>query len=365
LFAGRSNRIGFSAECINYCGRDRLLPQIQEINIHSGLKNAEVLPCMPDTFEPDYEHVEIFIVYTFAIKMKSMKEILLVIVNLAIPWFLVAQATFQNTLADQLGGIKQEDNAYYILGNYSIFREDTHKEFTEKNVRKLKNKYAESGAETYSSPTLKEENLVIRRKESDKSNTPVYRSYYLINHHDATTVIGFYSTDYQDTLREYEFIRISLANQIPASVYISDPVKKLEFAGRTQDIGGACQLMNVNDIQCPHSGELNWALHENLPAAQKALDNQYRIVKNRNMSTILSEDMVDVVFEGKATQAKKIVLKVSVPKIVTGGSNELVVYFVAEEIRGRFVSCVLSHYTDERLTADGVPVFLGMVMKVK
>lgn len=36
-----------------------------------------------------------------------MKTVLLVIVNLVFPWFLVGQATFQNTLTDQLGGINR------------------------------------------------------------------------------------------------------------------------------------------------------------------------------------------------------------------------------------------------------------------
>ena len=30
-----------------------------------------------------------------------------------------------------------------------------------------------------------------------------------------------------------------------------------------------------------------------------------------------------------------------------GGSNELIVYYVMAEIRGRYIACVLSHYSDE------------------
>jgi len=170
--------------------------------------------------------------------------------------------------------------------------------------------------------------------------------------------------EYQDTLKEYQFIDLQLAKKIPASVYVDNPVDKFDFAGRSIEVSGACQWMNVNVVQCPRSGEMNWALHENMEAAQKAIDNQFHLTKSRDMSSIISEETVDVVFEGKATKAKKVLLKVKVPKFVTGGSNELIIYYVAEEIRGRFMSCVLSHYSDERLTENGVPGFLSMFLKV-
>jgi hypothetical protein len=47
-----------------------------------------------------------------------------------------------------------------------------------------------------------------------------------------------------------------------------------------------------------------------------------------------------------------------------GGSNELIVYYVAEEIRGRFVSCVMSHYDIDPLTESGLPALPGKVMKL-
>jgi len=80
---------------------------------------------------------------------------------------------------------------------------------------------------------------------------------------------------------------------------------------------------------------------------------------------VLSNETVDIQFEGQPTTAKRIRVKIQVPKFVTGGSNELIVYYVAAEVRGRFVGCVLSHYSNDPLTENGVPALLAKVMKVE
>jgi hypothetical protein len=110
---------------------------------------------------------------------------------------------------------------------------------------------------------------------------------------------------------------------------------------------------------------MNFAYHEDLENAKKAIANQFLFTRDQSMNSILEEKEVDVIFEGKETKAKRIILKVKIPKILIGGSNKLVVYYVAEEIRGYNVSCVMSHYDNDVHSDKELPALLEKIMKLK
>jgi hypothetical protein len=46
-----------------------------------------------------------------------------------------------------------------------------------------------------------------------------------------------------------------------------------------------------------------------------------------------------------------------------GGSNVLVVYYVTGKVRGKFVTCVLSHYEDDK-GANKLPPLLSEVLEL-
>jgi hypothetical protein len=39
--------------------------------------------------------------------------------------------------------------------------------------------------------------------------------------------------------------------------------------------------------------------------------------------------------------------KIKIPKMLMGGSNILIVFYVTEKLRDKFISCTMSHYSDE------------------
>jgi hypothetical protein len=47
------------------------------------------------------------------------------------------------------------------------------------------------------------------------------------------------------------------------------------------------------------------------------------------------------------------------------GSNELVVYYIATKVREEYIHCVLSYWTNNRLTEGGLPPLLAEVMQLK
>jgi hypothetical protein len=73
---------------------------------------------------------------------------------------------------------------------------------------------------------------------------------------------------------------------------------------------------------------------------------------------------VDVIFEGADIKALKVKYKFNIPQIIMGESNVLIIYFVTTEVRNKFVSCVLSHYTDD-YNAKTLPPLLNEVMQLK
>ena len=72
---------------------------------------------------------------------------------------------------------------------------------------------------------------------------------------------------------------------------------------------------------------------------------------------------LDVLFEGEKVKTVKQRVKIKLPKVVMGGSNELIVYYVMAKIRGRYIACVLSHYSDEAKEGE-LPHLLSEVMQL-
>ncbi len=49
---------------------------------------------------------------------------------------------------------------------------------------------------------------------------------------------------------------------------------------------------------------------------------------------------------------------------MTGGKT-LTIYYIAEKVRGNYLSCVLSYWNNDVITETGLPPLLNEVMKLK
>ncbi|MNY42069.1 hypothetical protein D3C86_1769290 [compost metagenome] len=77
------------------------------------------------------------------------------------------------------------------------------------------------------------------------------------------------------------------------------------------------------------------------------------------------ESEVTVIFEGQEVKAMKRIM-VANPPGALGGSNVVIVYYVVAKVRGRYVSCTLSHYTDDvGVKQNKLPPLLAEVMQLK
>jgi hypothetical protein len=108
---------------------------------------------------------------------------------------------------------------------------------------------------------------------------------------------------------------------------------------------------------------MSWAIFDNQKQAEEYRDTHFEITKNKNLTDIKEEKWIMLKFEGQETKALKTRVKIQLPKFAMGGSNILIAYYVTAQVRGKYVTCILSHYTDD-VGADKLPPLLSEVMEL-
>ncbi len=74
-----------------------------------------------------------------------------------------------------------------------------------------------------------------------------------------------------------------------------------------------------------------------------------------------------MIFEGKETNAKSGAYDFTgVNSILAGrsGAKTLTIYYIAEEVRRRFINCVLSFWNNDEINESGLPALLEEVMSL-
>ena len=114
---------------------------------------------------------------------------------------------------------------------------------------------------------------------------------------------------------------------------------------------------------------MNWSIHKDIQDTQNAIDNQLLITKQRKGSEVVAEKMVDIIFEGTPTKAKQVTLKLKgITAALAGmsGGKSLTIYYVAEKVRDRNVSCVMSFWNDDNINPKTkLPPLLEEIMELK
>lgn len=271
-----------------------------------------------------------------------------------------AQQVFSNT-----HGIKQEEATFYEVEGYSVFVHHQKAALDEKGLSRIKKKYSISkevaAIDDKAFPSAK----VLVRTENRTKKVTESGIYYLFPQGESEVkIVGLQTTNKRDEELERFFVRSIMDSTIPGSVYTSMAVDSIRFAGRYIVLGSACRWMGTHNIQCPDMGQMNWAEFRSIEPAQEMIAAQYDIIANKSIGKILQQDTVDILFEGTPAKAIKTKYKIKVPQLIMGGSNILIIYYVVAEVRGKYIACVLSHYTDD-VHAKRLPPLLSEVMKLQ
>ncbi len=233
----------------------------------------------------------------------------------------------------------------------------------EKTISSIKKKYnIEAVLAEYSEPQISRTNKIIEAesKVKDRPKVKLNQVYYIFNKSDKEVDIVMFSTlNQRDVILEQEVIKEYLENGLEPYIEADLAANEIDFAGRKIYLGSACKWMSPHNVHCK-GGQMSWSEFPSFESAMLDINTRIDANVNDNM-TILAENDVDVVFEEIPSLAHRIVYKQK--SGVGRRTDPLVVYYIVQEVRGRYVSCVLSNYGYNRDDYELAPL-LQEVMSI-
>ncbi len=267
--------------------------------------------------------------------------------------------------------VDNNDNTWYNIDGYSVKDENTKYPFDEKGLKKAYKKYQISDTNVkIKDQNIKTNNLFITKQEKIIDNHNQTTNYYFIeNSTKNIRVISFVKNGKIDRSMEVELVNLIIEDKVPIENYFPMQIASINFAGKQIKLSSECYWTFLNSVQCPYKGQMNWSIHKTLDDAKDAIEKQYAITVDKKGTKVLSEETVDVEFEGVTTKAKKILLKptgVNSLLASTSGGKDLTVYYVAANIRDKNVSCVMSFWNNDDINPNTqLPPLLDQIMTLK
>lgn len=270
----------------------------------------------------------------------------------------------------RLKAINNHTIIFYNVDGVNFSSQTFSNQFNEKELKKLYRKYSiKENDLKVRDESLPNNNFFITKSEKITENLIQINSYYFVENQNKTVSIFWFG--YFDTLDkdfERKFVNLILEDKIPKEVFEPMTIDSIDFAGRKIKLGNDCYWTNVNIVQCPYNGEMNWSIHKTLESAKKAIENQFNVTKSQKGGKVVSETEVDVLFENTETKARKVIYDFTgVKSLLAGmsGGKTLTIYYVASKVRENYVSCCMSYWNNDNITVEGLSPLLEEVMKLK
>jgi len=274
-----------------------------------------------------------------------------------------------NNYFERLQAVISSNAIFYNVDGIDITSKSFNSKFNEKDLKKVLRTYKIKKKDPKSKDSqLGVDNFVYDQSEVLVEHKKLNVIYYVLDFKTKVTIISFAYTQERDVRFERQFVNDFITDNIPTESFVSSKVDSIEFAGRKIKLGGNCRWMNVRNMQCPYYGQMNWSIHKSLQSAKQSVEGQFLLTKHKKGGKVISEISTPIIFEGKETMAKSIVYDFTgVNSILAGmsGGKTLTIYYVAEEIRGHFISCVLSFWNNDEINESGLPSLLEEVMSLK
>ncbi len=270
----------------------------------------------------------------------------------------------------RLRALSNKDITFYNIDGYSITSQIWDADFTEKGLKKPYKKYSVKEDDSkVKDDSLQFNNYHIVKNEKITEGLTQNTSYYFVENSNKTiTIVSFNKINYQNKKFERNFVNLILSNKIPQECFDRMSIENINFAGRKIKLMSSCYWTNINTVQCPYYGEMNWSVHKELEDAKQSTENQLLVTKSRKGGKVISEEIVNIIFEENEIQAKKVIYDIKgVNSLLVGmsGGKTLTIYYVASPVRGNFVSCVMSFWNNDQIGESGLPPLLDKVMKLK
>ena len=276
----------------------------------------------------------------------------------------------KDDFSKRLKAINNQTIIFYNIDGVDFSSQTFSNEFSEKGLKKLYKKYSINESDIkVKDDSLKNNNFYITKSENIAENINQISSYYFVENQNKTVSV-FWFGYYNKLNKEFErkYVNHILNDEIPKEVFEPMTIESIDFAGRKIELGNSCNWTNINTVQCPYYGEMNWSVHKTIETAKNSIDNQFNITKSRKGGKVISEEEIDVIFEETETKAKKVIYDFTGAKSLlagmTGGKT-LTIYYVACKVRENYVSCCMSFWNNDTITENGLAPLLEKVMKLK
>jgi hypothetical protein len=275
--------------------------------------------------------------------------------------FLYAQ---QDSIWSCFQGLRNNGNEYFGARSYQMFAIREKTPYSPKAIEKLARKYGVKSPHRLIDNMIQRTHVYTVDSVSRGGYSGFIKHFFFPDSGSVTLVMALSTTYKEDLNFERYFVNEYLKGSIPPWIYEPLKVDAVNFAGRYLHLGPMCQWMNTLNLQCPNNGQMNWSIHIDSTEARHDLENQFNANQKKWLAKTKELDTVNVFFENIPTKAIRTRVKVNLPKVMTGGSNILIVYYVLQRVRGKYLACVLSHWTNDFMTEHKLPPLLAEVMRL-
>jgi hypothetical protein len=273
-------------------------------------------------------------------------------------------------LFKRLNGIKNQEFCFYNIDGYEISSLKMSGKFTAKNIsKKYKKLKVKENELIHSDSSIDLQNYYVHKSENVQEDIVHHSSYYFLKtQENEISAVTFNSYNEVDIDFQRQFVRLVLDAMIPDNIYSSITTDSVNFGGRKLYLGGRCRWMNINNIQCSGYGQINWSVCKDKETSERTLETQLKVNLAHSHGKVVSEEIVDVIFEEVDTKARKVVYDFTgITSALVGmtGGKTLTIYFISAPVRDNYISCVMSFWNNDRINPSGLAPLLEEVMKLK
>ena len=275
-----------------------------------------------------------------------MKRYCAIFLLAIIPLFVFSQ---DKALFSLQGLRNEKGETMFEAGGYEIYMVDRKGQIDNpKTIQSIRKKYnIEPISASYSDSGLSRANRIIEGtvKYKNRPNISLNIKCYLFNKSDKEiSALYFVTPNQRDTILENRIVDLYLNEKIDEYI---DPlyIDSISFAGRTIGLGNACAWRSPHNIHCK-GGQMSWSEHASFEKANTDINNRIDANNSEENHVILMEEDIDILFEGVPSLAHRVVYRQKKRHIDYNSrpGNCLIVYYIVQEVRGRYVSCILSNY---------------------
>lgn len=271
---------------------------------------------------------------------------------------------------NRLNAIHNNGTTFYNVDGIDFTSQTISSKFNDKNLKKAyrKNKVKKNDTKEVDKELNFENYKIVKHEQLNNDLSSISVNYFVKNKDNLISIFWFGYYNESNPQFERKIIELIINNKIPKNCFSSLKTNKINFAGREIELGGNCNWMNINNIQCPYNGQMNWSVHKTKKSADLAIENQLKAMKTKNGGEVELEEDIKIIFEGVPTTAKKVYYDLtgvtSILASMSGGKN-LTIYYVSEKIRDNYISCVLSFWNNDNISSGGIPPLLEEVMTLE